>query len=132
MSSNKTQNLNLHSWVSSDPFKRSEFNENFAAIDAACGTIPKIATGSYGGNGVGNTAKTITFPFAPKLVLLSDGSTANQNWFVWIPGVSTVQMHGATSELTCTSSGNTLSLYSGSAPGQYNASGKTYRWLAIG
>ncbi len=35
MSTNKTQNYNLHSWVPEDDFIRSEFNENFTGIDAA-------------------------------------------------------------------------------------------------
>lgn len=35
MSTNKTQNYNLHSWVPEDDFLRSEFNENFTGIDGA-------------------------------------------------------------------------------------------------
>ena len=35
MSTKKTANLGLHSWVKSDPFKMQEFNENFDAIDKA-------------------------------------------------------------------------------------------------
>lgn len=35
MSTNKTQNYNLHSWVPEDDFLRSEFNDNFTGIDAA-------------------------------------------------------------------------------------------------
>jgi len=34
MSTNKTKNLNLHSWVETDPVLMSEFNENFDALDA--------------------------------------------------------------------------------------------------
>lgn len=33
MSTNKTSNYNLHSWVGTDPVKRTEFNENFQIID---------------------------------------------------------------------------------------------------
>ncbi len=43
MSTNKTQNYHLHAWEASDDFLRSEFNENFAAIDgvmkAIAGTV---------------------------------------------------------------------------------------------
>lgn len=35
MSTNKTTNYNLHAWVPEDDFLRSEFNDNFAGIDAA-------------------------------------------------------------------------------------------------
>ena len=35
MSTNKSQNLKLHLWEPEDNFLRTEFNENFAAIDAA-------------------------------------------------------------------------------------------------
>ena len=35
MSSNKSQNLKLHLWEPEDDFLRTEFNENFSAIDAA-------------------------------------------------------------------------------------------------
>lgn len=37
MSTNKTTNLGLHSWVRSDRFSMDEFNENFNAIDKAVG-----------------------------------------------------------------------------------------------
>lgn len=37
MSSNKTENLNLHSWDPEDYFTREEFNENFALIDENAG-----------------------------------------------------------------------------------------------
>ena len=79
MSTNKTENLNLHSWEPTDPFKRTEFNENFAAIDAAVGALQTgalhIATGSYTGTGTygSSNKKSITFSFVPKLVLVSNG-----------------------------------------------------------
>ena len=38
MSTNKTPNLNLHSWLPTDAFSREEFNDNFAAIDTAIDT----------------------------------------------------------------------------------------------
>ncbi len=39
MSTNKTQNYNLHSWVPEDDFIRSEFNDNFTGIDTALKTL---------------------------------------------------------------------------------------------
>lgn len=95
MSTNKTTNLGLHSWVRSDPFKMDEFNENFDKLDQAVGknkdaiekkvdqsaldAVSEVANGraqiiaeSYKGKGVwGKTKPTeITFPFTPKLVIL--------------------------------------------------------------
>ena len=70
MSTNKTTNLNLHSWVGSDAFRMSEFNENFAAIDAfaeATGNC-HIATGSIVGNG--SSSRTVQLPFAPKFAVI--------------------------------------------------------------
>jgi len=46
MSTNKTPNLNLHSWIGTDYVKRSEFNENFSIIDAE---IVKKATPTQDG-----------------------------------------------------------------------------------
>ena len=34
MSTNKTANLGLHSWVRSDPFKMAEFNDNFDKLES--------------------------------------------------------------------------------------------------
>ena len=68
MSTHKSQNLNLHLWEPDDDFLRTEFNENFTAIDAGLESTKgeletKIqtaqqtaeakpyVTGSYVGNG---------------------------------------------------------------------------------
>ena len=37
MSTNKTNNLGLHSWVRSDRFSMDEFNENFDKLDKTVG-----------------------------------------------------------------------------------------------
>ena len=39
-----TQNYGLHQWVSTDPFLRTDFNQDFAAIDAALGRAERSAT----------------------------------------------------------------------------------------
>ncbi|MCI8539257.1 MAG: hypothetical protein HFF18_11460 [Oscillospiraceae bacterium] len=41
MSTNKSQNLKLHLWEPEDNFLRTEFNENFAAIDTAIDAAAK-------------------------------------------------------------------------------------------
>ena len=72
MSTNKTENLNLHSWDAEDPVKRTEFNENFTALDAAWGDLETakavLAAGSYTGDGA--ASRTISLGFTPKAVLV--------------------------------------------------------------
>jgi len=71
-STNKTPNLNLHSWVETDPVKMSEFNENFNALDSSVGEInatsPVIVTGTYSGDAT--TSKTLFFPKTPRFVVV--------------------------------------------------------------
>ena len=57
MSTNKTQNYNLHSWLPDDDFQLSEINENFAAIDGVLSALPQkleAVVGFYVGNGEEN------------------------------------------------------------------------------
>lgn len=44
MSTNKTTNYNLHSWVPEDDFLRSEFNDNFTSLDTALKTLSTALT----------------------------------------------------------------------------------------
>lgn len=71
MSTNKTENCHLHAWEAGDIFLRSEFNENFAAID---GILPqsrrlRVAVGSY--TGVSATTQAIILGFQPEAVYVS-------------------------------------------------------------
>ena len=82
MSSNKTTNYNLHSWLPEDDFLRTEMNENFAAIDAAIKSGADalnalVVTGSYVGNNRAN--RKLELGFTPRAVLVfnHDGSTRN-------------------------------------------------------
>ena len=69
MSTNKTPNLNLHAWSKTDPVQLSEFNENFAALDAAIAPLQnQIVLGSYTGNGA--STRTVNLGFAPAFVIL--------------------------------------------------------------
>lgn len=74
MSTNKTQNYQLHAWVPGDDFLLSEFNANFAAIDGLLAEMPinkklKIAVGSYLGDNIRN--RVIELGFRPKAVALA-------------------------------------------------------------
>lgn len=73
MSTNKTENYQLHAWEAGDDFLRSEINENFAAIDGFLAQLPtnkklRIVTGGYTGDGV--NGRLIQVGFRPKIVLV--------------------------------------------------------------
>ena len=92
---NKTANYNLNQWDKADRVLMEDFNADNAKIDAALGakaektvvtalqgqvntvqaSVPKIACGTYTGNGT--ASRTISLPFAPKavLVLVHNGYT---------------------------------------------------------
>lgn len=88
MSTNKTNHLNLHSWIKTDPFRMEEFNDNFTAIDTAVarnttdlasansridGILDTLALetmywDSYIGDG--KSSRTIELPFAPRIAIV--------------------------------------------------------------
>lgn len=65
MSTNKTQNYQLHAWTAEDEGHLSELNENFAKLDERA---VQIVIGSYIGDGQGERAFDLGFP--PKAVIL--------------------------------------------------------------
>ena len=91
----------------------------------------KVITGSYVGTGTNgkNNPNSITFDFEPKLVILQGYGTATM-----IRGASEAVYYTTTNHhLILTWSGNVLSWYcSDNATRQFNASGETYHWVAIG
>jgi len=86
MSTNKTQNYQLHGWASEDEHLRTELNANFTKLDTALkaeetaragaistlntalGKKAEVVTGRYTGNG--QQDRTITLGFTPKAVLV--------------------------------------------------------------
>lgn len=71
MSTNKTQNYQLHAWEPGDDFLLSEINENFAAIDAVLPRTKRLraAAGSYLGDA--ESGRIIEVGFRPKAVVLA-------------------------------------------------------------
>lgn len=116
--------------------------------------FPKIAIGSYMGTGTygQDNPTTITFPFPPKLVFVyaqNEGimgqagtdflGVSSRCLIWWMPGITYQTLQGSYStQLNFTSYNNVLSYYmitdaSGwGAEWQFNFSGKTYNWIAIG
>ena len=90
MASNHTTNYQLCQWEATDKVLRTDFNEDNQKIDAAlksnadtlagkadssalaeiAASIPKVAVGTYSGDGA--ASRTIPLPFTPKAVLLCD------------------------------------------------------------
>ena len=92
-----TEHYQLHQWVPEDDFLRTDFNEDFAKIDAAIKSEAEAAAealagkaeivkGSYIGSG---GSKTISLGFKPQAVLVAAdtfymalGTTASGNRYV--------------------------------------------------
>lgn len=89
MSTNKTTNYELHSWVPQDDFLLTEINENFAALDSAVAakadksaltalqTVvaakPNVVYGSY--TGTGSTMR-LQLGFTPKAIWVAGNNGA--------------------------------------------------------
>lgn len=131
---NQTQNLQLPQWEATDRVTRADINGAFAALDGAT----RIATGSYVGDGTygAEHRSSITFPFVPKLVFLGGPTSFSTSYFtIYLPQQGNgVSGYSATYALpNAALSGSTLSWYAtNSETIQYNKSGFTYNWIAIG
>ena len=72
-----TEHYGLHQWESTDDFLRTDFNTDFAKIDAAIGGL--LVFGTYTGNGA--ASRTIDLGFTPRAVYLCTqlGMTADSS-----------------------------------------------------
>ena len=148
-STNKTANLQLNQWVGTDPVLMADFNADNAKLDAAIAALqsgmPRVAVGSYTGDGSG--PKTLSFAFEPKVFLLTrDTSQAVYVGIIAMRGQSYCynartfgDVLGYVTKLSW--SGNRVTLTSASmngitntsdSAGAFNASGEHYHWLVIG
>ena len=73
----KTTNYQLPKWEKTDRIQMSDFNDMTATLDAALGTIPKLAVGSYTGDGAAEN--TITLGFKPQLMIIYPAEAGNGN-----------------------------------------------------
>ena len=132
---NHTTNYQLNQWAKSDRVLMEDFNSDNQKIDAALGTIPKLAVGTYTGTGkYGTTNKSkLTFPFKPSLVLIFHPADSNYQ-AVCLPGSdgNTRPFGANTPYLYATWSGNTVSWYSTDADNyQFNSKNAVYCYLAV-
>ena len=65
-----TQNYQLPLWDKEDSVIRTDFNENNQKIDAAIAATPKVAAGTYTGDGA--ETRVIELPFTPRIVYVCD------------------------------------------------------------
>ena len=65
----KTTDYQLNQWAKSDRLRMDDFNADNRKIDAALGTIPKLAVGSYTGDGA--ESRKIDLGFTPRAVVLT-------------------------------------------------------------
>lgn len=122
-----------------------EYTEAGDWLDVWGNAIPavKIATGSYVGTGTSgqNNPTTLTFPFEPKLVLIGIASTTARIGIAMNPLVRMLHLYDdntSSNDITSfllhvTWSENTISYFSnGNYQEQFNQSGNTYYYIAIG
>lgn len=116
MSINQTEHLGLHQWESGDPFLRTEFNENFQALERAVLDRTKVTAGSYVGNG---DVLEIDLGFRPTAVIWSKGT------------YTSVVLQGAdVNKIVLTETGFQVT-YRSSASIGVNKAGETYYYLAF-
>ena len=155
-STNKTANYQLNQWVGTDPVLMADFNADNAKIDQAIksasdllAAAPRIATGSYVGDGEYGSEhpNTLTFPFAPKLVIIlsednnyfgTTGSDPNvyNSWMMAMPGVTKTLLgsYNSNAENVIQFQGSTMTWWClEAAPhAQCNDEGVSYFYFAIG
>ena len=142
MSTNKTQNYALHSWLPTDDFQLSEINQNFAALDAAA----RWFVGTYTGTGTKGEGKETVLGVEPwvKLVVIL-GSSFIGFFLRDSDQGQAFRPDGESAYEKVTWTEDSLRWYvtyhymsSGSryqnpeARAQFNASGTVYRYIALG
>ena len=107
-----TQNLNLPQFGETDRIHHDDFNDAFAAIDAA---MPRIAVGTYTGTGECGSShpNTLTFDFPPKIVIIKRKAHDSMPTIIFCADTQ-AQSYGTPSsggDLTVSTSGNSVSWF---------------------
>ena len=129
-----TTNYGLHQWEASDDFLRTDFNTDFAKIDAALGEKAdgedlaevenlaegkcRVVTGCYTGSGT--SERTITLGFRPKVVAVDNMGSFSSGYELGIDGIDR-------SAIRVVNSG--FQAFGGSI--DMNESGELYRYYAF-
>ena len=135
-----TANYQLHQWEPADFFLRTDFNADFAKLDAAlagkAGLAEKLGavTGSYTGDG--STSRTVTLGFAPIAVFLREDEDSGA--ILAVQNGAVMDEEGEVTMLTVSGQGFqvTYDAYftgvSNKVREPYaNRAGVTYRYLAL-
>ena len=146
----KTENLQLPQWAAEDPIRREDFNAAFAAVEAAMAGGLKLQSGTYTGKGTygSSNPNSLSFDFAPNLVvivnphnglftILTQGIVKAVFWGSTMNYVgensSNMTTSYAKADVSWSNGGATVSWYTYYAAWQqYNESGTTYHYFAIG
>ena len=137
-----TTNYQLHQWEASDDFLRTDFNEDFAKIDAAIRSAvetaqakPEVIFGTYTGNNAEH--REINLGFQPKAIIRFFGGA---DAFLAYPDHPQLSSGGDENKTMLAVTENGFQVYYGnyssaSRVHDYspytNRSGDTYRYLAV-
>ena len=133
MSSYLTEHYQLHTWEPGDDFLRTEFNENFEALDGAVSEKCGMVFGTYTGNG--GSSRSFDLGFAPLAVYVCarNGTAGTDVSSEYVYGGLALRgspvMRSDASVVTVTDTGFTIA-----APNGYtriNQSGKIYHYFAV-
>ena len=134
---NETTNLHLPQFAADDRIHHDDFNAAFAAIDAA---TARIVTGTYVGTGESGSEhpNTLTFDFAPKVIIVRKGyTTITQQLFIF-SGMTSVPCQYQSNDsdrvtLSWSNGGKTISWYADNSLKQLNSLYEgDYYYLAVG
>ena len=129
-----TTTYQLPQWESEDRILMDDFNDAMEKIE---GAIPRLASGTYTGNGTHNSGYTeLDVGFPPKFVFVS--SKDGGRFLMALPGTNYATIAHSNSsnyltQLVWTETGvKWRNTSAASGYDQLNESGATYYWLAIG
>ena len=137
----KTENYGLNQWAEQDKVLREDFNADNQKIDAALAAGAKIAIGSYVGTGTSgmDNPNSLTFEFAPKMVLIAcQEATYQEDFMLIMYGQIYCHSFGVSGadgrcNLYWSDDGMTVSWYNSYGEyAQMNANKKTFCYCAIG
>lgn len=123
MATNRTEQYGLHLWEPGDDFLREEFNENFAALDAAA----RVVTGVYTGDGAASQSIELGGR-AKAIIVTNEAGMVNLNYTLYggvaFPGY-------ATAVVTVTATGFAVYGDSTNSAVRGNILGAAYHYIAL-